>query len=173
MDLTRRQFNTAAAFVSLTVFGCDSHAEQSATPRDDQDEEKRKNKARLATEPFIVGPITKYRGRGVYEQYKPEKGVWLVSDGKQLIAFSASCTHIDCTTHWLADRGMFECPCHKSRFGTNGRQQEGSKAKRPLERCAIRQVNTGSGPQLEVDPTRRFREDKGEWSDPASFMPLN
>lgn len=183
-DLTRREFaSTATALVTLSVLGCDSRAQtppatQPGTPpvgtlgEDEKSEEQKKRKANLATEPFFIGAISKYRNAGLYEQYKPEKGVWVVSDGKKIVALSASCTHINCTTNWFADRGVFQCPCHESQFRLSGHQIDGSKAKRPLERCALRQVNTGSGPQIEVDPTRRFREDKGEWSDPASTMPL-
>jgi cytochrome b6-f complex iron-sulfur subunit len=40
-------------------------------------------------------------------------------------------------------------------------------APRPLERYAIRVAEDG---QLEVDKGRVFRQELGEWSDPASYV---
>ena len=40
-------------------------------------------------------------------------------------------------------------------------------APRPLERFAIRVADDG---QLEVDKSRKFKEEMGQWSDTASFV---
>ncbi|MCE9589443.1 MAG: Rieske 2Fe-2S domain-containing protein [Planctomycetes bacterium] len=168
MDITRRAFTAAATAVTLTVMGCDSKTEPAPATQSGKDKDKDKDKANLATEPFLIGEPGKYKNAGVYDEYKALKGVWLVSDGKQLVALSATCTHVGCTTNWVAETQVFKCPCHKSEFKTDGRQVEGFKAKRPLERCTLA-VQDG---QVRVDPTRRFRDDKGEWSDPASTLPV-
>ena len=183
MMITRREFTiVTTSTVTLTVLGCDGQAEQeyanqleqakaaqSLAAKDKQDPKK----ANLATEPFLIGPPSRYTKPGVYDELKAEKGVWIVSDGKELVVFSATCTHLACTTKLDDSRQWFKCPCHKSRFDLQGVNAKGSKAKRPLERCALRLVDSGSGAgQIEVDPTRRFRKDKDQWSDPAAVLKL-
>jgi len=37
-----------------------------------------------------------------------------------LHAFSAACTHLGCVVQWNAEEKSFDCPCHGSRFTTNG-----------------------------------------------------
>ncbi len=98
--------------------------------------------------------------------------MWLVSDGKALVALSATCTHLGCTTPYLADQKAFRCPCHGSQFSPEGINAPGGRAKRPLERCTVRLVDTDSGRQIEVDPTRRFRKDLDQWGDAAASLAL-
>lgn len=180
MAITRREFAIGTSMVTLTVLGCEPAAQPTAAAPPDgsakepaaTDDVKAKNKANLATEPFVVGPPHQYTNPGLYESFKSDKGVWLISDGKSLVALSATCTHLGCTTHWKADRSLFECPCHESRFSLEG-MNRGGKSKRPMERCAVRVVESDNGPQVEVDPTRRFRQERGEWSDPASSLTLS
>jgi Rieske Fe-S protein len=172
MPLTRRQFTLASTSIALTILGCDSRAADEAPAQAPPEGGNRgKNRANLATEPFRVGPPDKYKQAKLYADYKADKGVWLVSDGKALVALSATCTHNGCTTHYAEDKQVFDCPCHHSHFSLAGDNLEG-KAKRPLERCALKLVQTDAGPEIEVDPTRRFRKDKDQWSDPASSLTL-
>lgn len=184
MSMTRREFTAAtASTVTLTVLGCDDGraAEQArqleeataAAQRLAAKEKQDPKKANLATEPFLIGRADRYFKPGVYDEYKKEKGVWIVSDGKELVVFSATCTHLACTTELDLSKQLFKCPCHKSGFDFQGMNTKGSKAKRPLERCALRLVDSGPGVgQVEVDPTRRFRKDKDQWSDPAAALKL-
>ena len=174
-SMTRREFTAATtSVVALTVLGCDSRADQTEnTPEamsaaKGKTNDKKKNKANLATEPFLVGQPGQYTKLGVYTEYKDDKGVWLVSDGRELVALSATCTHLACSTDYDPAKGQFECPCHESRFSLEGKNDKYAKAKRPLERCTVRLVDG----QIEVDPTRRLRQEKGEWSDAAAALPL-
>ena len=52
------------------------------------------------------------------------------SDGEVQV-FSAKCTHLGCTVAWNAGDGVFACPCHGSRFASDGSVVQGPAA-RPL-----------------------------------------
>jgi cytochrome b6-f complex iron-sulfur subunit len=78
------------------------------------------------------------------------------------------CTHLGCKTIWQESEQKFKCPCHGSGFTKDGIHFEGP-APRPLERYAIRVTDDG---QLEVDKSRTFRHELGEWEDPDSFIPV-
>jgi len=169
MPLTRREFNAATtASIALTVLGCDSSTSQS----NDKGSSNPSHKAHLATQAFLIGSPDRYATPGLYPGFEEEMGVWVVSDGQTLVVLSATCTHLACSTQWDAANQEFMCPCHESRFDLQGINGEDSKAKRPLERCALRLIDTSTGQQVQVDPTRRFRQDKDQWSDPASLLPL-
>lgn len=44
--------------------------------------------------------------------YRDEQG--------QVHAVSAKCTHLSCVVHWNSAERSWDCPCHGSRFGTDG-----------------------------------------------------
>jgi Rieske Fe-S protein len=48
-------------------------------------------------------------------------------------ALSARCTHLGCIVHFNEAERAWECPCHGSRFGTDGAVIQGP-ANKPLER---------------------------------------
>jgi cytochrome b6-f complex iron-sulfur subunit len=47
-------------------------------------------------------------------------------------AFSATCTHLDCTVQYRKDMGMIWCACHNGRYDLNGRNVAGPPP-RPLD----------------------------------------
>jgi Rieske Fe-S protein len=47
-------------------------------------------------------------------------------------AFSATCTHLDCTVQYRKDYGMIWCACHNGRYDLNGRNVQGPPPK-PLD----------------------------------------
>ncbi|MCA9270788.1 MAG: ubiquinol-cytochrome c reductase iron-sulfur subunit, partial [Planctomycetales bacterium] len=106
----------------------------------------------------------------VEEKFKAQFGVWVVNaeyQGQQLIfALKSVCTHLGCTPNWLDAEQKFKCPCHGSGFYKDGVNFEGP-APRPLERYAIHIADDG---QLEIDKSATFQEEKGQWTDPASFV---
>jgi cytochrome b6-f complex iron-sulfur subunit len=106
----------------------------------------------------------------VSTRYKAEHGVWIVCDqyeGQlQIFALQAVCTHLGCTPIWLESEQKFKCPCHGSGFYKDGIHFEGP-APRPLERFGIAVADDG---QLEVDKSRTFRRELGEWQDGDSFV---
>lgn len=119
---------------------------------------------------FKVGSLADYPAGKVETRYKERFGVWVVHGTyrgeRQIYALRTVCTHLGCITAWQEGQRQFKCPCHGSGFRLDGINFEGP-APRPLERCAIRLVDDD---QLEVDTTRSFQEELGQWSDPASFV---
>ena len=128
----------------------------------------------VMTEPphrFKVGFPADYPPGHVETRYKDTYGVWVIH-GKyrseaQIYALRTACTHLGCITLWQANEQRFKCPCHGSGFYRDGLPFEGP-APRALERCAIRLADDG---QIEIDTNQIFREELGQWADPASFLP--
>lgn len=120
---------------------------------------------------FKVGPPSDYPFGTVATKWKDQYGIWVVHTnygGKNLLyALISVCTHLGCTPNWLEGEQKFKCPCHGSGFYKDGINFEGP-APRPLERYAISIANDG---QIEVDKSRKFQEEMGQWTDPACFIP--
>jgi Rieske Fe-S protein len=51
-------------------------------------------------------------------------------------AFSATCTHLDCTVQYRKDMGMIWCACHNGRYDLSGRNIAGPPP-RPLEEYRV------------------------------------
>ena len=68
----------------------------------------------------------------------------------------------------LENENKFKCPCHGSGFRKTGIHFEGP-APRPLERYRI---VLGDDGQILVDKSRRYQQEKGQWSDPESFLKI-
>lgn len=47
-------------------------------------------------------------------------------------AFSATCTHLDCTVQYRSDFGLIWCACHNGKYDLNGRNVSGPPP-RPLD----------------------------------------
>ena len=129
----------------------------------------------ILTEPptrFKVGFPGDFSPGAVQTKFKAQYGAWIVNhvyEGQpQIFAIRTVCTHLGCTPNWLEAEQKFKCPCHGSGFYKEGINFEGP-APRPLERYAIRIADDG---QLEVDKSRIFQEEKGQWHDSASFVPV-
>jgi cytochrome b6-f complex iron-sulfur subunit len=129
----------------------------------------------ILTEPptkFKVGFPDEYAPGQVETKFIAQFGVWIVRyeyEGVPLIfALRSVCTHLGCTPNWLEGEQKFKCPCHGSGFYKDGINFEGP-APRPLERYSIRLADDG---QLEVDKSRTFFQEKREWKDPSSFVPV-
>jgi cytochrome b6-f complex iron-sulfur subunit len=111
----------------------------------------------------------------VDERFKQKFAVWLVrtafdqyANAAGIFALSTVCTHLGCTPNWLEAEQKFKCPCHGSGYYKTGVNFEGPTP-RPLERYAISLADDG---QILVDKSRKFQQEKGEWSNPASFLKL-
>ena len=51
-------------------------------------------------------------------------------------AFSAVCTHLDCTVQYRKDMGLIWCACHNGRYDLNGRNVAGPPP-RPLDEYRV------------------------------------
>jgi cytochrome b6-f complex iron-sulfur subunit len=112
-----------------------------------------------------VGFPDQYEEGKVVERYK-DQNIWVVRNGGIIYALSTTCTHLGCTPNWLEREEKFKCPCHGSGFKITGINFEGP-APRPLERWA---VALGEDGQLVVDKSKKFQQERGEWSNPESFI---
>ena len=128
------------------------------------------NVANRPSRTFKAGKPADYAEGCVETKYRENRGVWIVRqrhDGRsRIFALRTTCTHLGCITLWQESQQRFRCPCHGSAFTKEGINVEGP-APRPLERCGIRVAADG---RIEIDTSRMFREDRGEWNEPESFV---
>jgi len=115
---------------------------------------------------FKIGFPDEYKVDEVDLRWKKKHAIWVVRSREQIYALSTVCTHLGCTPNWLNNEQKFKCPCHGSGFRKTGINFEGP-APRPLERFKI--VLSGDG-QMLVDKTKKYQYEKGQWSDPESFL---
>ena len=121
---------------------------------------------------FKVGFPTDFAPGSVADRFKAQFGIWIVNSDyegmQQIVALKTVCTHLGCTPNWLEAEQKFKCPCHGSGFYKDGVNFEGP-APRPLERYAIRLADDG---QLEVDKSKTFQQEMGQWVDSACYVPV-
>ncbi len=115
---------------------------------------------------FKAGFPDEYIPGQVDNRFKESFGVFMVRNEGEIYAIKAVCTHLGCTPNWLDAEFKFKCPCHGSGFYISGINFEGP-APRPLERYRIVVADDG---QILVDKTKIYRQEKGEWADPESFI---
>jgi len=101
----------------------------------------------------LFEPPTKYEV-GMPEDYPvnsvvshPDIRVFVVRTIRGFFALSSVCTHLGCITRWNEQERTIFCPCHGSRFRSNGEVASGP-APRPLKHLAI---SLGQNGQLIVD----------------------
>lgn len=112
-----------------------------------------------------VGFPESYEEGKVIEKFK-DQNIWVVRFDGRIYALSTTCTHLGCTPNWLESAGKFKCPCHGSGFYISGINFEGP-APRPLERWAL---GLGDDGQIVVDKSKKFQHERGEWTNPESFI---
>jgi cytochrome b6-f complex iron-sulfur subunit len=81
----------------------------------------------------------------------PERNVFVVRDGKAFHAISSICTHLRCQVGHV--RNGFQCPCHGSRFGMDGRVIRGA-APRPLDWYEVTLAENG---EIRVNTKRKVQ----------------
>ena len=115
---------------------------------------------------FRAGLPEEYTVGNVSTRFKDQFAVWIVRTPAEIYVLSTVCTHLGCTPNWLEGEQKFKCPCHGSGFRKTGINFEGP-APRPLERYKVSLADDG---QILVDKTRKYQWEKGEWTDPESFL---
>ena len=115
---------------------------------------------------FRAGFPDDYQAGEVDLRWKAKFGTWIVRNDEGIYALSTVCTHLGCTPNWLNAEQKFKCPCHGSGFRKTGINFEGP-APRPLERFRIVLADDG---QIVIDKTKKYQQEKGQWSDPEAFL---
>lgn len=57
--------------------------------------------------------------------FNQDQQVYIVRIQEGFYAVSAVCTHLGCITQWKPDANLIECPCHGSKFKSDGTKVEG------------------------------------------------
>jgi len=81
----------------------------------------------LAIKPEDVKPNT-----GQIFKFGSRPGILVRTAAGELRAFSAVCTHLNCTVQYRPDFGQIWCACHNGHFDLSGKNVEGPPP-RPLE----------------------------------------
>ena len=85
----------------------------------------------LAIKPEDVKPNT-----GQIFRFGSRPGILVRTATGELRAFSAVCTHLNCTVQYRPDFGQIWCACHNGHFDLNGKNVEGPPP-RPLEAFVV------------------------------------
>lgn len=78
-----------------------------------------------AGEPQRVQVIGDERDAFTVAKEQPLGAVWIVREGDEVRALSATCPHLGCAIDLAADGDGFGCPCHSSRFSRAGAAESG------------------------------------------------
>jgi len=81
-----------------------------------------------------LSEIEKDSGKIVKFGTKPVILVRTAND--ELHAFSATCTHLDCTVQYKKELGLIWCACHNGKYDLNGRNVSGPPP-RPLDEYRV------------------------------------
>ena len=79
--------------------------------------------------------------------YLADQKVFIIRDANSYMAVSAVCTHLGCTVRNNPDNSGFSCPCHGSKYHSDGTNFAGP-APRPLDAY---EVSLGPNGELIVD----------------------
>lgn len=63
---------------------------------------------------------------------------WLRQGNNEVEAIWASCTHLGCEVNYVRDQKQWACPCHGSRYSSEGQPIKGPAVK-PLPRAKLRE----------------------------------
>ena len=85
----------------------------------------------LAVKPEDVKPNT-----GQIFKFGSRPGLLVRTSGGELRAFSATCTHLNCTVQYRSDLSQIWCACHNGYYDLSGRNVAGPPP-RPLEMFTV------------------------------------
>lgn len=85
----------------------------------------------------LVGKLSELKSdEGIIVRFGNKPVIVVKTPKNELKAFSAICTHLDCTVQYRKDMGMIWCACHNGKYDLNGRNVAGPPP-RPLDEYKI------------------------------------
>ena len=85
----------------------------------------------------LAGKISEIeKGSGKIIKFGNKPVLVIKTPDDKLKAFSATCTHLDCTVQYKTDMGLIWCACHNGKYDLNGRNIAGPPP-RPLDEFRI------------------------------------
>jgi len=92
-----------------------------------------------ATESVVAAQASQLKSNsGIVFRFGSKPGLLVRSPDGELHAFSAVCTHLECTVQYKADTSQLWCACHNGLYDLAGNVVSGPPP-RPLERLAVNQ----------------------------------
>jgi cytochrome b6-f complex iron-sulfur subunit len=88
----------------------------------------------------VIGSVSELKKSG-YIQTKQAAVSLDPRNSNKLVAVNPKCTHQGCDVKWSTEEKIYECPCHKAKFDTNGRVLNGPATK-PLATYPTKIVGT-------------------------------
>jgi Rieske Fe-S protein len=86
--------------------------------------------------PFKINELREDEASSRIFKFGRELGIIVVKPDKEVKAFSALCTHLDCTVQYRKDKEMLWCACHNGQYDLKGRNI-GGPPPRPLEEYVV------------------------------------
>ncbi|MCP4568918.1 MAG: ubiquinol-cytochrome c reductase iron-sulfur subunit [FCB group bacterium] len=86
--------------------------------------------------PFKLADLSQAKEAYRIFKFGRELGILVVTPNKEVKAFSALCTHLDCTVQYRDDMGVIWCACHNGHYDLEGRNIAGPPP-RPLEQYDV------------------------------------
>lgn len=93
--------------------------------------------------PFSLEELRADEKRSRIFKFGRNLGLVVLTSNEEVKAYSALCTHLDCTVQYREDLEIIWCACHNGRYDMEGRNISGPPP-RPLEQFAVH-INKGSG----------------------------
>ena len=115
-------------------------------------------------EDYPSGQPDQYGVVSVSEKFMQSQRVWIVRETDRLYAIFGKCTHLGCTPKWFPDDRQYKCPCHGSKYYSNGVNFAGP-APRPMDRYAISELDDG---RIKVDKGQLFKFKN--FNDPRCYL---
>jgi Rieske Fe-S protein len=83
-----------------------------------------------------IKPTDVKANNGVIFKFGSRPGILIRTPAGELRAFSAVCTHLNCTVQYRSDLSQIWCACHNGHYDLNGKNVSGPPP-RPLDAFAV------------------------------------
>lgn len=93
--------------------------------------------AEPATDSVVAGKVSEFRpNTGALLKFGTKPAILIRTSDGEFRAFTAVCTHLDCTVQYKADTSQLWCPCHNGLYDLSGAVVSGPPP-RALEAFAV------------------------------------